>query len=143
MFQFLAAILLVIIVIAGIAGYLIWNKPHQNIKDATGLPFDAVTLYAAFANNTDQKNAALINQVLIVSGEVKDVVKNQQGKAVILFKTNVDGGSVNCTLEEKENGIKRGDRIYLKGVCMGYIGGDKEMGLPGDVFLTRCYQVKL
>jgi hypothetical protein len=58
---------------------------------------------------------------------------------VILVETDVAGAYINCTMEEKTTGIIIGDKITLKGICSGYISGDMDMGLPGDVFLTRCY----
>jgi hypothetical protein len=42
-------------------------------------------------------------------------------------------------MEESANNIKEGDVISVKGICSGYIPGDKDMELPGDVFLIRCY----
>jgi riboflavin synthase alpha subunit len=80
--------------------------------------------------------------VVEVSGKITQVSLNQQHQQIILLKTNVSGGSVNCTMEEKANNIKAGDSIVLKGICSGYIGGDMDMGLPGDVFLIRCYPSK-
>ena len=74
-----------------------------------------------------------------VSGEITQASMNQQHQQIILLKTNVSGGSVNCTMEEKANNIKAGDSIVLKGICSSYMGGNMDMGLPGDVFLSRCY----
>ncbi len=55
----------------------------------------------------------------------------------------IPDASVNCTMEENVNNIKAGDTILIKGICSGYINGDIDMGLPGDVFLIRCYYFNL
>ena len=128
-----------LILIALIIGYRIWNEPHKNIKTATGIKTTAAALYSDLTKDSTAMKATFINSVVIVSGEVKQILKNQKGQQIILLKTNVESGSVNCTMEENLNNIKEGDKIIVKGICSGYIGGDLDMDLPGDVFLVRCY----
>jgi hypothetical protein len=128
-----------IIVIALIIGYRIWNEPHTNIKSATGLKTTATALYSDLTKDSATMKSKFINKIVIVSGEVKQILKNQTGQQIILLKTNLEGGSVNCTMEENINNVRPGEKIIIKGICSGYIGGDLDMGLPGDVFLTRCY----
>ena len=132
-------ILIATIIAIATVGYSIWNKPHLNVKNSTAIKTTAIALYSSVSKNDTISKSIYLNQVLEVSGEVTQVSMNQQHQQIILLKTNVSGGSVNCTMEEKINNIKAGDSIMLKGICGGYIGGDMDMGLPGDVFLTRCY----
>ena len=132
-------IFLVIIVIAAIGGYSIWNAPHRDIKNATALKTTAVMLYSNLTKDSAIMKSKFVNKVVMVSGEIKQLSKNQKGDQVILLKTNIADGSVNCTMEEKNNHVKPGDKISIKGICSGYIGGDPEIDLPGDVFLIRCY----
>jgi len=129
-----------IIVIAFIIGYRVWNEPHKNIKNATGTKTTAAALYSDLTKDSATMKSKFINKIVIVSGEVKQASRNQTGQQIILLKTNVEGGSVNCTMEENINNITPGEKIIIKGICSGYIGGDLDMGLPGDVFLTRCYR---
>jgi hypothetical protein len=130
---------LAIIVIAAIVGYSIWNEPHRDIKSATALKVSAVALYDNLTKDSANMKSKFVSRVVDVSGEVKQILKNQNGDQIILLKTNVSDGSVNCTMEEKANNVKPGNTISIKGICSGYIGGDLDMGLPGDVFLIRCY----
>jgi hypothetical protein len=132
-------IFLAIIIVAGIVGYTMWNEPHKNVRNAEGVKTAAVQLYSALTKDSARMKSRFINKIVIVSGEVKQVSENQNGQQIILLKTNVEGGSVNCTMEEKSKNVKPGDRISIKGICSGYIGGDLDMDLPGDVFLIRCY----
>lgn len=126
--------------IAAFTVYKIWNKPHQNILNEKAIKLDAAELYNNFIKDSTNANTRLINQVVEVTGKVKQVLKNNRNQKVILLTTDVPGGSVNCTLEKNSGNISAGETVVLKGICIGYIGGELE--LPGDVFLTRCIQLK-
>ena len=138
--RYVVLIFIIAITIAALIGYQIWNKPHENIKNAVALKTNAIELYNSLTNDSANSKNLFINKIVAVSGEVKQVSKNQQNQQVILLKTNVSDGSVNCTMEENIKNIKSGDRVLLKGICIGYIGGDNDLQLPGDVFLIRCYR---
>ena len=120
-------------------GFIIWNQPHRNIKDADSIETNAVAIYQALSQDSANMKMIFVNKIVTVSGEVKKVQTNQEGEQVILLETNIPGASVNCTMEENADAVKPGDTIEIKGMCIGYINGDPEIGLPGDVFLTRCY----
>lgn len=126
-------------VVAVVVGYSIWNEPHKDIKNATGLKINAVLLYSNLTKDSTMMKSKFINKVVEVTGEVKQISTNQNGAQIILLKTNIPDGSVNCTMEERINKVKQGDTISIKGICSGYIGGDPDIDLPGDVFLIRCY----
>ena len=123
-----------IVLIMVVAGYMIWNKPHQNVRDADAIKITAVDLYQIFTTDSAKAKSGYLNTVVAVSGEVKQVSLNQQNQQIVLLKTRNPDASVNCTMEENVNKIKAGDAIVLKGICSGYISGDIDMGLPGDVF---------
>ena len=122
-----------------VVGYLVWNKPHQDVKNADAVKTDAISLYNSFTSDSAKAKSAFLNKVIKVSGVVQEVLVNQQQQIIIFLKTSVPGASVNCTMEQRSNTIKKGDRVELKGICSGYMSGDSEMGIPGDVFLIRCY----
>ena len=130
------------IIIAGLVfAYFIWNKPHQDVKDAKAISTDATSLYNSFLNDSANANSTYLNKIIKVSGVVNKVSLNQQKQQIILLNTSVPGASINCTMEQNSNNIKEGDKVILKGICQGYIPGDAEMGIPGDVVLTRCYAI--
>ena len=133
--------LLAVMAFATIAliGFIIWNKPHRNIKDAIAVETNAVDLYQALSRDSAKMKKLFLNKVVSVAGKIKQVQRNREGALVILLETAIPGASVNCTMEEKEDVGKPGDSTELRGICIGYISGDPEIGLPGDVFLTRCY----
>jgi len=98
-----------------------------------------VQLYDAFTRDTATANRTYLTRIVSVTGTITGILENQQSQQVVLLKTNTDGGSINCTFEEKAVGLNPGITVTVKGICSGYISGDAGMGLPGDVFLTRCY----
>ena len=131
-----------IIVLVAATGYLLWNKPHKNVKDADAVQITAVDLYNSFITDSAKANALYTDKIVLVVGEVTQVSQNQEAQQVILIKTAVSGASINCTMEERSATHKTGDHVTIKGVCSGYISGDAELGLPGDVFLIRGYSIK-
>jgi hypothetical protein len=131
--------LIIIFVSVLIIGYHEWNKPHKNIKNAEAVKASAVELYNGLAHDSANAKSKFINKVVTVSGRVKQLSENQENQQIVLLRTDIYDGSVNCTMEENMRNIKVGDTILIKGICMGYSGGDSSIGMPGDVFLIRCY----
>jgi len=122
-----------------IVGYVMWNKPHKNVKDASAVKITAAELYHSFIADSAKARTLYTDKVVEVAGEITKVTLNQQAQQIILLKTAVDGAYINCTMEEKADGHKVGGNISIKGICSGYISGDIDMGLPGDVFIVRGY----
>jgi hypothetical protein len=124
------------------AGYLLWNKPHKNVKDAAAIEVTATDLYNLFIADSSKSKSLYVDKIILVSGRVEKISVNQQLQDIILLKTGVTGAYINCTMENKTIGVKDHDTVSIKGICSGYISGDIDMGLPGDVFLTRGYILK-
>ncbi len=135
----LLATTLLIIAIGCFVAYRIWNKPHANVEDAAAIKLTAAELYDSFIKDSAKANTLYSNKVVQVSGEVSQLSVNQQAQQVVLLKTGVTEAFINCTVEGKKVNAKAGDKISIKGICSGYIGGDVDMGVPGDVFLIRSY----
>jgi len=132
-------VILLIVAIGLIAAYRIWNKPHKNVEDAAAIAITATDLYNSYIKDSAKANELYTNKVLQVSGEESQVSIHQQSQQVLLLKTAVDEAFINCTVEGKKVNAKAGDKIRIKGICSGYISGDADMGLPGDVFIIRSY----
>src|SRR5258708_13748202 len=116
LFFFIVSILIVFI-----AGYLLWNKPHRDVKDADGVEINAIDLYNIFISDSAKANIAYLNKVVKVSGTISAISINQKHQKIILLKTSVSGASVNCTMEENINTYKEVSNITLKGICSVYI----------------------
>lgn len=132
--------IITILVLAGVAtGYFLWNKPHKDVSSAKGLQVNAAELYQAFITDSAAANAKYIDKVVEVKGVIKSTNFNQQQQVIVALQTNNNDAAVNCTLEQKDAVIKSGAEIRLKGICTGLGEGDADLGIPGDLYLIRCY----
>jgi len=140
--------LVVVLLIAGTAsvGYYLYNKKHFSVQGSTASTvIAAVTLHQTFVTDSLTAKNKFIgdevnHKVIQVTGEVAEVKKDQQGITIILLKTSTDGAFINCSMEGKADNVNAGSKIAIKGICTGY-NFDADMGIPGDVILTRCFIV--
>ena len=135
-------IIAALVVCAAIMGYMLWNKPHRDVKDADAIAINAAALYDSFVKDSASSKNLYVDKVVEIMGEVVKTSVNQQDQQLIFIRTNTSGAYINCTMEEKLPAVKAGDNIKIKGICSGYISGDIDMGLPGDVFIIRGYPSK-
>ena len=134
-------ILLLALTGAGICYYL-YNKGPVDVQESSSVKTNAATLYDLYIKDTATAQTKYSGKILEVSGEIHDISVNQQQKKILLLKTNADGAYVNCTMEENARNIHAGDKVNVKGICSGIGEGDADLGIKGDVYLTRCYLVK-
>jgi hypothetical protein len=134
--QFKTVLLSVTILAALAAGYVwlfIWNKPKTNVEQAKGIQVEAKVLFQSYSSNEQQANAAYLEKIVEVTGEVKTVTRNAEGFMVVLLKTDDPMFGINCTLEQNEVVMKEGETVTLKGICTGYLT---------DVVVIRCIVIK-
>ena len=135
-------LLLLAALLAVVFGYYLFNKGPLDVRNSDAIKANAIELYEQF--NTD--STAALNKysgkILQVTGKVTAVSFNQEKQKVILLKTNISGASVNCTLEEDPGEINPGETVNIKGICSGIGQGDEDLGIKGDVYLTRCFLIK-
>lgn len=127
----LISLLFVALLGSAYAWFFVWNKPQQNIKQASAISINATDLFNAYSLNEAEANKTYINKVVAVTGEVSNVGTNNEGKTVVLLKSDDLMFGVNCTLEVAAP-IKNGETITLKGLCTGFLT---------DVVLIRCYKI--
>jgi len=140
----LYTVLCLVVIGAGV-GYYLYNKKPLNPNDVSpDTKTTSTELYQAFAADTvaAKKNFSRKDEVVEVSGLVTGISQNADKQPYFLLKTNVEGASVNCTMEGPAENIKMGDSVSLKGVCTGMGENVPEMGVFGDVYMTRCYLIK-
>lgn len=134
-------VLLLALTVAGI-GYYLYNKGPVNVQGGNAIKINASALYQAYITDSSSAQKKYTGNILLVSGEVHDVSTNQQQMKVILLKGGADGAYINCTIEENIENIHVNDMVNIQGVCSGIGEGDMDLGIKGDVYLTRCYLVK-
>ena len=120
------------------AGIYLYNKGPLDVRSVRGTPVDAGELYSLFTNDSVLAGKKYISRVLLVSGQVSEISVNASQQKIVLIKTGTDGAYVNCTLEEASNDIAVNKPISIKGICSGIGQGDADLGIPGDIYLTRC-----
>jgi tRNA_anti-like len=131
-FKTIALVFIILAVaVAAYGWFFLWNKPKTNVAKADGVKIEAAALFTEYSNNEQAANTKYLEKILEVSGEVTSVTKNAEGFTVVLLKTDDLMFGVNCTLEQKDVLVKKGDKVTLKGICTGYLT---------DVVLIRCYK---
>ena len=137
----LFSILGLVAIAAGI-GYYLYNKGPIDVKNATGIKVSATELYDAYSKDSTAAQKKYTDKIIETRGIVTKISQNQQHQAIVMLKTNEGTAFVNCTMEEPAINIKENEAIVIKGICSGIGMGDLELGIKGDVYLTRCYLVK-
>jgi hypothetical protein len=137
--KIILAVFFGIIIACAFGGWLLFNKPHKDVKDAIGVKITATELYNSFLKDSVIAKTKYVNKIVEASGEVIQISKNQQNQTIILLKTAIQNAFVNCTMEGPSDYIKPNTQVSLKGICNGFNGDNTDMGIPGDVLLIRCY----
>jgi hypothetical protein len=137
----IAIFFLGLVIAAFFIGYRMWNKPHANVADAKAEVVDAVSFYKLFSQDSATAKMQYQEKVVEVTGTVHGQAVNQQEQQVITLETALPGAYINCTMEVKMEKADSGSAVTLKGICSGIGQGDADMGIPGDVYLNRCYPV--
>lgn len=120
-------------------GYLLWNKPHREVAEATALNIKATELYSIFSTDSAAARRDFLEKVLSVEGQLQKISENQQNQVVATLLTGTEGAYINCTFEGAANGLQTGKTVRIKGICGGLGEGDPDLGIPGDLYLLRCY----
>lgn len=112
--------------------YTKWNKAPESIEKADAVQLNAIDLFRAFSENEQQATQTYNGKVLEITGIVSSTATNQEGKTIVQLQSNDPLFGINCTME-KEEMIKEGESVTIKGVCSGF---------TTDVILIRCYLIK-
>lgn len=134
-------IILALLITGGGIGYYLYNKGPVDVQDSNSIKVTAIALYDSYTKDSAVAQKNYTGKILEVSGEVHEASLNQQQKQVILLENGSDGSYINCTMEEPAQKIKATDKVTIKGICSGIGEGDADLGIKGDVYLTRCYFV--
>jgi hypothetical protein len=112
--------------------YTKWNKAPESIDKADAVQINAADLFRGFSENEQQATQTYNGKVLEITGIVSSTATNQEGKTIVQLQTNDPLFGINCTME-KEEMIKEGETVTIKGICSGF---------TTDVILIRCYLIK-
>ena len=131
-FREIGLLCLLCIAAGGVIGYRMYNKPHRSAAEETAVVLTATQLSQEYEKDEAASNKKYLGNVVQVNGTVSEVSLSQQKKTVILL-TGSGMSGVQCSLQEEVPGIKKGDRVTIKGFCTGYLT---------DVIIDRCILVQ-
>ena len=131
---------LVLLLAVGVSlAFYMYRMGPPDVKNSRGIAIKAIDLYSQFDTDTIEAGKMYTDKILEVSGTLKNISLNLQQQQVILLKTTNTNASINCTMELPIPNLKPSDKIIIKGICCGEGQADIDMGIPADVYLTRCY----
>jgi len=122
-----------LLVIIGVAGYLLYNKPHRNIENSQAEYVISVQeIMSEFQANTQKASDKYIDNVIEIKGIAQSVNINENTVNIFLADDGAFFG-VNCSFSGDyvaiAKTVQQGDYITIKGECKGFID---------DVILNNC-----
>ncbi len=125
----------ILILGAGIFGYMQWNKPHQDIAGAkSDVTISATDLLAAFQSNEAEANTKYNDKIVEVTGSVR-AANQTDGKTSVSLETGDAMSGVICELDDlstpKRTTFNPGEQVTFKCTCTGILM---------DVVLVRCVE---
>lgn len=141
--------IIALIVVIGMAYFAyLWFMPHRNIqKTEAYVTISATDLVNEFLSDAQRANDLYLDaqgesKVIIVSGTVERIEKDQLGQRVVLLKDSSEKMGVSCTFaletNEETNLLEIGNTIKVKGVIRSGAEYDEELDLVENVILEKC-----
>ncbi|MBR9921288.1 MAG: hypothetical protein GYB31_10655 [Bacteroidetes bacterium] len=126
---------LVGLVVAAVAGYAIYNKPHQNMTKAKAdHSLSSTELFAAFEADEQAANEKFLGKIVEVNGTIQEV-KLEEGVQKLILEGDGMMFGVICNLDEltdsHRDDFQVGEAVSLKCECT---------GLLMDVVMKRCVE---
>jgi hypothetical protein len=127
-------LLIMAVLLAGAAGFYMYNKPHRDIAaESADFVIDASALLKEFETDENAANQKYLDKIIAVKGKVSAIETTSEGMVNIALETGNEMAAVSCSMLPSENKkaaeIKAGDNITVKGLCTGILM---------DVVLTKC-----
>ncbi len=140
----------IVAVVAIIAlGYLayMWFMPHRNVQNTKAFAtIEATTLVNEFLSDNKKANNLYLDsegesKVLIITGTIANISKDQLGQKVVLLKNSSDKMGVSCTFTLDTNSqvdnIEVGNQIKIKGVIRSGAEYDEDLDLVENVIIEK------
>lgn len=120
-------------------GYYMYNKGPVDVKNSSGIKISAQDLYKAFSTDSVTALKKYSTRIVNVRGTINNISTNVEDKQIVTLKTGSEGAYINCVIEEAPSPINEGEEVNIKGICSGIGQGEPELGIKGDVYLSRCF----
>ena len=126
----------IVIFLAIAAGLMAYHKPHKSIENVKpDYVTNANLLFNEFSEQEQRANEKYLDKVIMVKGEVKEIIDVDNNKLNITLETGDEIFGVSCTFDktaEQVSALSKGDIVNIKGVCAGMLM---------DVVLINCVTV--
>ena len=128
--KILIPILIIVALSTGGVGYYLFNKKVGALeKIKADYTITATMLYDAFDSQEQEANIKYLDKVLLVEGRIEKLEIDKKYSSIILKADNALGGGINCSFNHEIEDVTKGDMIWIKGRCQGFLM---------DVVLTNC-----
>ena len=122
----------------GISEYNRTNKDVSNVKaDIKITAKELIHQYEANDSSADKKYSG---KIIEVSGNIKDIKKDEAGYYTVVLGDTANMSSVRCSMDTVHRQdaamLMPGSSATVRGYCTGFNKDD--MGLGSDVILNRC-----
>jgi len=142
-------IILAAILIAAALGIYAWREFHRTNEDLTGVKpaytVDAKTLISEFESSDSAANTKYLGKIVQVSGMVKQVDKDDEGKYTVVLGDTAEMSSVRCAMDSvhaaNATSLQRGQSVKVKGAFTGFKKDDTGL-LGSDLEMNRAVLVK-
>ncbi|MCB0657291.1 MAG: hypothetical protein KDC57_14195 [Saprospiraceae bacterium] len=127
---------LVVVLVAGLVGYKLYNKPFQDVDQVEPVAsMTAKELVSAYQENEQAANEKYLDQFIEVTGQVQEV-KEEDNIWTVTLDANDVMSAVRCEMDYIQEAHKpdfsSGQVVTLRGKCTGILM---------DVVLVRCIEV--
>jgi hypothetical protein len=119
-------------------GYYFYNKGPEDLGTSKAVQVTAEDLYQAYLADPGVAQKTYTGKVLLVTGSIARIDKNQQNQTIALLNTREKNAYINCSLESPAPGLAINSKVKLRGLCSGIGQDDADLGLKPDVYLARC-----
>lgn len=131
------------IVLAGAAwyGFKEFNRTAPDPRDQEpDFNIPAISLLQVFEKNDTVAIQTYDGKIIEVSGNVKEIEKDEKGFYTLVLGANEELSSVRCSIDSTSNqeaaSVTKSSSVIIRGTFTGY--NKDEMGLGADVILNRC-----
>ena len=137
-------ILLILFLLAGLAGWFAYKEYVRTNKDLTEVKADrkigAVELIQEYERDDSTADKNYLGKILEVTGIVKEVTKDENGFYTISLGEEGNLSSVRCSMDSVHKtdaaNVAPGSSATIRGACIGF--NPDEMGLGADVKMNRA-----
>lgn len=123
-------------------GYVFYKKNSPGTDSRNSIEVNALKLYDVYSHDPLLAEKRYRNRTVLVKGELYTIIRNVQQQDVVLLKTSMPRSFINCTFKQAVEHIKPMSPVLIRGTCSGQVQPYPDMGITGDVYLTRCSPVK-